>query len=142
MPESDWGAIALLCDAAQVADGKLFVIGGGWTLCGPGAFTHALAVKIEVPWDRSNERHSMQGMLLSEDGVAVQVGEPLQEVAFDSDFEVGRPPGLPAGTPLDLLFAINFGPLELPPASGYAWSIVVNDEELTRARFRTRPTSG
>lgn len=141
MSNSNWGAIALLCDAAQVADGKLFVIGGGWTLCGPGAFTHALALKIEVPWDRSNERHSMRGILLNEDGDAVRVGEPSQDVVFESDFEVGRPPGLPAGTPLDLLFAINFGPLELAANSGFMWSIVVNDEELTRARFRTRPAS-
>ena len=25
----------LLCDSAQVADGKLFVLGGGWSLTGP-----------------------------------------------------------------------------------------------------------
>ena len=27
----------MLCDAAQVADGKLFILGGGWSLIGPGS---------------------------------------------------------------------------------------------------------
>ena len=40
----------LLCDAAQVADGKLFVLGGGWSLTGPDPMPSAIALKIDVGW--------------------------------------------------------------------------------------------
>ena len=40
----------LLCDAAQVADGKLFVLGGGWSLTGPDPVPSAIALKIDVDW--------------------------------------------------------------------------------------------
>ena len=35
----------LLCDGAQVADGKLFVLGGGWSLTGPDPMPSAIAMK-------------------------------------------------------------------------------------------------
>ena len=38
----------MLCDAAQVADGKLYVLGGGWSLIGPDPMPSAIAMKIDV----------------------------------------------------------------------------------------------
>src|SRR4051794_17346369 len=49
----------ILADSAQAVDGKLYVLGGGWSLAGPGPTPMALAVKIEVPWDRGNMRHHL-----------------------------------------------------------------------------------
>jgi hypothetical protein len=135
----DWGITAILCDAAQVAEGKLYILGGGWSLSGPGAFTHAIALKVEVPWGAANERHRLDAVLVDEDGNAVAVGDPAQEVAFSSEFEVGRPAGLPAGTPLDFPIAVNFGPLEVPAGRGYAWSLRIDGAETERVPFRTRP---
>ncbi len=40
----------LLCDAAQVADGKLYVLGGGWSLIGPDPTPSAVAIKVDVDW--------------------------------------------------------------------------------------------
>ncbi len=135
----DWDVTVLLCDSAQVADGKLYVLGGGWTICGPGAFQHALAIKVEVPWNEANRRHSLEAVLMDEDARPVRIGNPPVEIKFQGTFEVGRPPGLPAGTPLDFPVAVNLAPVELPPGAAYFWTISIDGRELRRARFHTRP---
>ncbi len=40
----------LLCDAAQVSDGKLYILGGGWSMTGPDPVPSAVALKIDVYW--------------------------------------------------------------------------------------------
>ena len=44
-------ATLLLADSAQVAEGKLYIIGGGWTVIGLGT-PSAVAVYVSVPWDQ------------------------------------------------------------------------------------------
>jgi hypothetical protein len=137
--KEDWHVTALLCDGAQVAEGKLYVLGGGWALCGPGTFVHSLAVKLQVPWSQANRRHKFQATLVDEDSKPVMLGEPASELRMETEFEVGRPAGLPSGTPLDLPFAVNFGPMDLPPGRGYAWSMTIDGQDVARVSFRTRP---
>ena len=93
----------LLADFAQVADGKLTVVGGGWSLTGPELVPFGIALLIQVPWDRANQRHVMRLELLDADGQPVLVDtdeDGEQPVVFFDDlpFEVGRPPGLKPGT--------------------------------------------
>lgn len=134
----DWLVTTLLCDYAQVAQGKLFISGGGWSLCGPGPFVHGLAFKLGVPWDQANRKHALRASLRDEDGNAVALGDPPGEIGFESEFEVGRPAGLPPGTHLDVPLAVNLGPLELPAGKGYAWIINIDEIEVSRVSFRTR----
>ena len=47
----------LLADFAQVADGKLTVVGGGWSLTGPEPTPFGIAILVHVPWDQANRRH-------------------------------------------------------------------------------------
>src|SRR3990170_3121998 len=96
-----WDCTVLLSDFAQVAEGKLYVLGGGWTLCGPGPFQHGLAIKVEVPWDEANRSHRLEGALFNEGMQVVKVGTNGAEARFEGTFEAGRPAGIPAGTPLD-----------------------------------------
>ena len=44
----------LLADVAQAVAGKLYVLGGGWSMMGSGPTPSALAVKIDIPWDQAN----------------------------------------------------------------------------------------
>src|SRR5215510_6036406 len=103
----------LLADFAQVSDGKLNVIGGGWSMTGPQPVPFGIAILIRVPWDQANHRHVMRLVLIDADGAPVTVEtedgtEPL--VFFDDvEFEVGRPAGVKPGTPLDLPLAVNSG---------------------------------
>ena len=57
----------LLADFAQVSDGKLTVVGGGWSLTGPDPVPFGIAILIRVPWDQANQRHVMRLELLDDE---------------------------------------------------------------------------
>ncbi len=119
----------LLADYAQLADGKLTIVGGGWSLTGPAPVPFGIAVLVHVPWDQANQRHVMRLELLDADGQPVEVddedGQHLVVFVDDHSFEVGRPAGLKPGTPLDYPLALNFGPLPLVPGR-YEWRLSID----------------
>ncbi|HET9289039.1 MAG TPA: hypothetical protein VFO26_15910 [Gaiella sp.] len=121
----------LLADFAQVSDGKLTVVGGGWSLTGPEPVPFGIAILIRVPWDQANQRHVMRLELLDADGIAVDMDtdDGTQPVVFFDDFpfEVGRPAGLKPGTPLDFPVAVNSGPIPLDPGR-YEWRLTIDGE--------------
>jgi hypothetical protein len=129
----------LLADAAQAVGGKLYILGGGWSMTGPDPIPSAIALKIEVPWTEANRRHDLLLALLDADGQPVRIGDSPVEIR--GQVEVGRPAGLPAGTPLDAALAINVGPLPLPPGARYVWRLSINGEtrEDWYVGFPTRP---
>ncbi len=130
----------LLCDAAQVAGGKLFVLGGGLASIGPKPQPLAIALQITVPWDRANIRHEWQVELIDEDGQAVVVnGKP---VLMRGRFEAGRPAGLQPGSPLGVSLAINLSPFRLAGGRSYAFALTIDDEKRPdwRVRFFVKPT--
>lgn len=135
----------LLADSAQEINGKLYILGGGWSITGPIPTPSALAVKIEVPWDRANLKHEFHLELLTSDGEPVPApfgaeGE-MVPVRVDGEFEPGRPPGIMHGSPLDVAMAFNFPPFQLDPQSRYQWRLSVpgfEDEDWT-VGFSTRP---
>ena len=134
----------LLCDAAQEVNGKLYILGGGWSVTGPGPFQSALAMKIEVPWDQANRSHSLVIHLVDGDGSPVTQPGPMgeQELRLQGDFEVGRPPGLRPGTPLDTPLAVSIPPLSLVPGARYTWLVEIDGktEEHWRVSFSVRPS--
>jgi hypothetical protein len=133
----------LLADAAQAIDNKLYILGGGWSVTGPDPVPSAIALKIDVPWDQANERHRWQLALLDDDGIPVFFGETdePQSIVLENEFELGRPAGLPPGTPLEIAYAINLGPLPLPPGRRYVWQLTIDDQshEDWQVAFTTRP---
>jgi hypothetical protein len=133
----------LLADAAQAAEGKLYVLGGGWSITGPDPSPMALAIKIEVPWDQANTPHSCRLELLDSDGQPVEAETPEgeQPIVFEASFEVGRPPGVKQGTPIDLPLAVNMPPVPLEPGGRYEWRLLIDGrtEPDWRVAFSTRP---
>lgn len=131
----------LLADFAQVVDGKLYILGGGWSMIGPNPSPLAVAIKVEVPWTESNRRHQWRLDLLDADGRPV-AGPDGKPVAVSGGFEVGRPAGLREGSPLDVALAINFPPFPLPPDSRLVWQLGIDGETRDdwRASFTTRPS--
>jgi hypothetical protein len=134
----------LLADAAQEVGGKLYILGGGWSITGPTPTPMAIALKLEVPWDRTNEHHTLLLELVDEDGTPVLVADehgeqvPLQ---VSGEFEAGRPPGIKPGTPIDSALAVNFGPLQLEGGRRYQWRLSIDgdtDEDWSLG-FSTRP---
>ena len=132
----------LLADAAQAVDNKLYILGGGWSIIGPTPSPSAIALKLEVPWDQTNKKHSIELALFDADGKAVVVATPQgdQPVQVNGQFEVGRLPGLAPGTPIDLALAFNFGAFPLPPGGRFTWRLSINNEsdEDWQVSFSTR----
>ncbi len=131
----------LLADFVQAVQGKLYVLGGGWSVTGPGAVQMGIAVKIEVPWDEANLQHSFRLTLVDADEQPVLVPGAEQPVQVEGQFEVGRPPGLKPGSPLDFALAVNVPPLPLTPNSRYVWRLAIDGEsdEDWYVGFTTRP---
>jgi hypothetical protein len=133
----------MLADAAQEVGGKLYILGGGWSITGPDPLPMAIALKLEVPWDRTNEQHSLLIELLDDDGNPVLVEGPEEDAVplqVTGEFEAGRPPGIKPGTPIDSALAVNFGPLPLEPGRRYQWRLSIDgdtDEDWTLG-FSTR----
>lgn len=132
----------LLADAVQAVNGKLYVLGGGWSVTGPEPTPSAIAIKIDVPWDEGNKKHRFRLALIDSDGHALRVPAPIGDmpVEISGEFEAGRPPGLKPGTPLDVVLALNIGPLPLQPDSRYVWRIWINEQtrEEWEVSFSTR----
>ena len=124
----------LLCDWAEEINGKLYIMGAGWSqlrMATPANMS--LAAKIDVPWDQTNKRHKVSAILLTEDGQEVNAdGKPIR---IDGEFEVGRPPGVTPGNPLDAPLTLRFEQLALP-TGGYRWSFEIDGQESASASFR------
>ena len=134
----------LLADSAQELGGKLYILGGGWSVTGPDPTPSALAIKFDVPWDRTNHRLSVLIELVSADGEPVLVPQPdgtEQPLRIEGQLEVGRPPGLKPGSPIDAAMALNFGPLPLEPDTRYEWRLSIDGhhDENWSVTFSTRP---
>lgn len=139
-------ATLMLCDHAQVAEGKLYINGGGWNVIRPEPTPYAIAMLIEVPWDRTNSEHTLLLELLTSDGEPVIVpGEKGEEpMRVEGQFEVGRPPGTKPGTPMAMPMALGIPPVPLSASSQYVWALSIDGEsdEDWRLTFSTRPASG
>lgn len=125
----------LLCDFAEAVNGKLYIMGGGWTtLLRPNVPTNmVLAVKLDVPWDQTNRKHTFRASLLSQDSQPItnDQGEPIEATG---EFEVGRPPGTRPGSSITMPFVIPFGAISLS-SGAYRWQFDADDDILTYSEF-------
>jgi hypothetical protein len=115
----------ILSDAAQTVDGKLYVLGGGWTQASGATPLHvALGIVAAVPWEDANRQHPVLVQLIREDGEPVeQDGGPVQA---EGQFEIGRPPGIKEGSDLNATMVLKFNGLDLRPG-GYVFQVQVGD---------------
>jgi hypothetical protein len=127
----------VLCDAVQVSAGKLFILGGGWDNCSPGAATMGVAVIVKIPWAMSNRKFHWELKLMDADGNQVSMG-PDNRLGFEGGLEVGRPPGVPKGIDLSVPLAVNIGGVPLAPSSSFRWEFFVDGTRLGSAPFFTR----
>ncbi|MGA2208673.1 MAG: hypothetical protein ABSH30_03465 [Acidimicrobiales bacterium] len=120
----------MLCDSAQVADGKLYILGGGWSVTGPGSMPSAVALKIDVDWTAAGSPHHWELFLVDEDGHSVLVETPEGERPMEvgGDIMVERPPNLREGSPIDVALAVNFGPLPLEAGKRFTWRLTIDGE--------------
>jgi hypothetical protein len=130
-----------LSDAATVADGKLNVLGGGWNMTGPNPTPFAIGMVIEVPWQETNRRHKFRIDLIDLDGHAIGPVGADKPLVIEGEFEVGRPPGLRAGTSIPVPLVVRPpGPVQFPPGGQFEFRLSINGEtrEDWRLAFITR----
>ena len=116
----------LLADAAQVSEGKLYVLGAGWRFTGPEPVASAIALIFEIPWDRANEPIPFDLQLVDADG-QTSVLPDGGELRVEGQIEVGRPPGHPPGESISAPMAAGVGALPLEPGT-YEWRLTVDGE--------------
>jgi hypothetical protein len=108
-----------LADAAQVAEGKLMVLGGGVNIVGGPV---AIAGFLHVAWDETNKLHSLSIRLIDSAGNA-----PAEaDFRIDAKFEAGRPPRVPQGIEQHLPIAIGIAPMPLK-AGVYEFQVRIDD---------------
>ena len=128
-PSSEMQVNLMLADFAQVADGKLNVLGGGWSVTGPDPAPFALAGLFEVPWTLTNIQHQFRFELLDADGQNVMVETPdgVQPLFFEGGFGVPSE-AIPEGQTQRVPFALNGAPLPLASGTRYEWRLTINGE--------------
>jgi hypothetical protein len=134
---------ALLVDAVDEANGKLYVHGGGWSVWWAETVPAVLprlgiAAVVAVPYTATNEAHPFSVHLLDEDGTLMALGEtadgPVHRI--QGEFNVGRPPELPPGDEQPVPIAVNLGGIVLPAVGRYSFVIEVDGVEEARLPFR------
>jgi hypothetical protein len=136
----------LLADAAQVAEGKLNILGGGWDVCGPGPTPMAVAVILVVPPSQLLRKHTWSVVLVDKNGEPALLSANGQKSTVAVHGEIQRirdRKSLPSDEPVSLHFAINMAPLPLEPGSSYAWRLSIDNKTHKdwQVSFRTKPAA-
>lgn len=142
-------ASVLLCDHAQVWQGKLFVSGAGINLLGAGdqvppyGIAVHLAIVVTVPWSAHNQQHTLKVTLLTADGAPVEMdGLVLPPGAPETDrgrliatFTAGRGPHMQPGDESLMPVALPVQ-ARVPALDAYSLITEIDDTEVGRAGFR------
>ena len=130
----------ILADGAQVAGGKLYLLGGGWDVLNvnrdfPVEQHAAIAAAFKVPWIETNQRHEVEIAIEDEDGAEL--------LKVSGQVEVGRPPGIVQGQDQRAQLAVDFN-LKLERPGTYVIIARIDGTEGRRVPFRVLPrnTSG
>jgi hypothetical protein len=140
-------ASVLICDYAQVHQGKLYVTGAAVNLIAtdsveaPHPIDIHAAVMISVPWRAHNQTHRLVIGLIDEDGVTVPLGVSPPDAPAETrgkvvaQFNVGKPAIMQHGD--ESLFALAI-PLrtQLPALGGYRLNVEIDGTVIGTARFR------
>jgi hypothetical protein len=127
----------ILADFAQVQLSKLYLVGGGISLTGPGPTTMGVAAQLVVPWtDRSKQIPLRLALVRADDHSVVAIQNPLGEsvpLEVSGAFEAVPAPGTPQGTDIVVSFAFPVYNLPLAPGS-YVWELYIAHDEVASAR--------
>jgi Family of unknown function (DUF6941) len=139
---------AVLCDSAVVAEGKLYVQGGGWNILGTQQFPFiqpriSLGAVVTVPYTMTNQNHMLAIQLRNEDNESVAIGPPVENdgevqrpMQIGAQFNIGRPAILQAGDSQMLPFAVNLDQLPFESPGAYSFVFSIDGTEIQWLPFR------
>lgn len=129
--------VALLADAVQASQGKLFVLGGGWDVLTVRSLparhpSMGIGLRVRVPWGWTGESVGLEVELQDEDGGSVLPG------SLKAPVPVRRPEHLPEGQDLTVVRALTFTNLVFREAGPYSFVISIDNDVKERLRFMVR----
>lgn len=127
-----------LADRAQVVDGKLYVLGGGWNylnLAGPGAQVEFMALvgRVLVPFENAENEIELQIHLEHSD---VAIGRPQFRLLLRPGRSARQRRSVETATP----FVIDVLGLSFSSDGEYAFVMRHADNEVARTRFQVNFT--
>lgn len=137
---------AMLCDHAQVLEGKLIIVGGGINRMtfpqaapAPYAVSFSAAGLVRVPWDALGVEHELSFHILTEDGEnpllpAGPEGPERVPVTGSLVFKALKEAAL-AGTSASVPFVFALQSLHLMGLGRYLLSLRVDGEEASSLAF-------
>jgi hypothetical protein len=128
---------ALLADAAQVANGKLYIHGAGWDTIHAAAFptthpTFALALVFRVEYSEALVNIPIRIALVDDD-------ENDAGIQADVTLNVGHPAGMTAGTPMFIPQAMTVNMMQFVKPGQFRFRISSGGTELASIPFRLAP---
>jgi hypothetical protein len=135
-------ASMMLADFAQAVEGKLYLMGGGWTEIGPDPSPFAIVVQLSIPLHEIGTTHTWELNLLDEDMNPAKLSNLPDAVPIHGEFSAGRRTDYPPGIPILLNLCVNSGPLPFLPNRRYAWQLRIDGgtEDDWVVWFHVRPT--
>lgn len=109
----------LLCDYAVVNDGKVTMVGAGWTERSQTTTPSAIGGVLEVPWSAAERLVDLVLELLDQDGHPVLSAEGMP-VRLNMGLTIGPSPEDRLGDAAVIPLAIGLGPVYLP-IGVYEW---------------------
>jgi hypothetical protein len=134
----------ILADAAQPgAEGRVSMLGAGWTVTGPAPTPFAVVVMMEVPQHETGREHQVRLEVIDMDGTPFTVPTPkgFQPLVLEANLPVPSANDLPWGFPVSVVVVLNSGPVPFPPDSCFEWRLMIDGKTNAdwRRAFRTRP---
>jgi hypothetical protein len=121
----------LLSDYSESLNGKLYALGAGWTVLRfpqfPQEWRFSVGLGIDVPWDETNQRQSIELTVQDPDGQVL--GDEMS-----MEFEAGRPAGLQPGQDQRMVITVNVGATFEAPGP-HALVVSSGEDEIARSRF-------
>ena len=83
--------LIITADAASVSDGKLNLLGGGWTQISSGPSNFTVVVRIDIPYSMTDQQLPWQLKLVDQDGRTYVPHELSDPVDISGDLHMDRP---------------------------------------------------
>lgn len=140
-------AKVLLCDYAEVAQGKLFITGANINRVfvqpvPPHAINIALAASVTIPWNATNQPHTLTIELVNDQGDRIplapaQPGQPASdEGLISAQFNAGRSADMKPGEDTLMPLAIPMLGFPLPALGSYFFQVKIDGTDVDRVSFR------
>jgi len=109
--------LLITADAASISDGKINMLGAGWTRISAGLANFCVVVRLDIPWTMTNSDLDWSLDLTDQDGRVYEPTDASGKLHLEGQVQVGRPDSLAQGASLEAPLVIPFIQLPLRPGA-------------------------